>query len=208
LVDLLKGAGAVEVVTNKPLNGETMAQLAVLRLDVVLVQVLSREESLFVRSLHQLDPQVRLIGVGIPEVDDVIVACVQAGVSEYMRHEATVADLVSSVHATIEDQPPIPPATAAALVRHVAASASGSSQLVSSLTDRERQIVYCLREGLSNKEIAGRLGIDVSTVKNHIHSILQKLRVRRRTQAAAALRLLEQPSADLRGDLGIAPDPN
>ena len=58
----------------------------------------------------------------------------------------------------------------------------------SPLTARESEIVQLIDEGLSNKEIAVRLGIEVATVKNHVHNLLEKLRVHRRFEAAARLR--------------------
>jgi DNA-binding NarL/FixJ family response regulator len=56
------------------------------------------------------------------------------------------------------------------------------------LTPRERQVALLVGDGLSNKEIAGRLCLEVTTVKNHVHNILRKLEVARRGQAAAYLR--------------------
>ena len=56
------------------------------------------------------------------------------------------------------------------------------------LTRRETEIVQLIDQGLSNKEIAQRLGIDIYTVKNHVHNILEKLRVHRRGEAAARMR--------------------
>jgi DNA-binding NarL/FixJ family response regulator len=189
LVQLLKEVSSIEVVASGPIRADALVQLAGLHLDVVLVQVFSREDSLLVRSLLQLVPQARLIAVGVPDVDEVIVVCAEAGVSGYVRAEASADDLVSAIYALANNQSPIPPQTAAALLRQVAARGADSHELASSLTSRELEIVYCIREGLSNKQIAGRLGIDPSTVKNHIHSVLQKLHVRRRAQAAAMLRL-------------------
>jgi DNA-binding NarL/FixJ family response regulator len=65
------------------------------------------------------------------------------------------------------------------------------------LTSRERQVVHLLAQGLSNKEIAGRLQIELATVKNHVHHILGKLNARRRGEAVAMLR-------DERSDAGPA----
>ena len=56
------------------------------------------------------------------------------------------------------------------------------------LTRREAEIVGLIDEGLSNKQIAGRLSIELATVKNHVHSILEKLQVERRAEAAARVR--------------------
>ena len=67
---------------------------------------------------------------------------------------------------------------------------------------RERQVVDLIGEGLSNKEIATELGIEVATVKNHVHNILEKLDVNRRSDAVARLRVVE--SADEIADAGRA----
>jgi DNA-binding NarL/FixJ family response regulator len=61
------------------------------------------------------------------------------------------------------------------------------------LTSREREIAVLIEEGLSNKEIARRLCIELATVKNHVHHILEKMQVRRRAQAAAAVRRARYP---------------
>jgi two-component system, NarL family, nitrate/nitrite response regulator NarL len=64
------------------------------------------------------------------------------------------------------------------------------------LTARQWEILDLIDEGLSNKEIAGRLCIEVPTVKNHIHNILDKLQVRRRSEAAARVRGLRETRRD------------
>jgi LuxR family maltose regulon positive regulatory protein len=64
------------------------------------------------------------------------------------------------------------------------------------LTDREVEIVRLLEQALTNKEIARHLGIEVSTVKTHVHSILEKLRVGRRRDAVAHLRDRRRPPDD------------
>jgi DNA-binding NarL/FixJ family response regulator len=82
------------------------------------------------------------------------------------------------------------PGTAATLLRRVAALAAErhTADNGARLTPREQQVVRLIDEGLSNKEIARRLSIEVRTVKNHVHSILEKLQVRRRGEAAARMR--------------------
>jgi two-component system, NarL family, nitrate/nitrite response regulator NarL len=61
------------------------------------------------------------------------------------------------------------------------------SQLGERLTSREIQTLHLISQGLSNKDIARELGISVATVKNHVHSVLEKLRVQSRSQAAARI---------------------
>jgi DNA-binding NarL/FixJ family response regulator len=66
-------------------------------------------------------------------------------------------------------------------------SGAGAFTVVGSqqLTSRELQIVRLVEHGLSNKEIAAHLSVSVSTVKNHMHNIFEKLQIQRRTEAAA-----------------------
>src|SRR5881296_1366294 len=82
------------------------------------------------------------------------------------------------------------PRVAACLLRRVAALAAGHGGDLprAQLTNREREIVRLIDNGLSNKEIARALGIEVATVKNHVHNILEKLQVHRRGEAAARVR--------------------
>ena len=185
LARLAQGIDGFAVIATRPLNSEALIELANLDLDAILVQILSREESLIVRSALE-GWKVRLIGVGIPEVDELIVSCVEAGVSGFVETEGTFQDLINLVEAVAINRPPIPPAVAAALIRQAGSGPDRSRQ--ATLTQREIETFNCLKEGLSNKEIAQQLRIDVSTVKNHVHSIFQKLSVHRRSQAAAIVR--------------------
>jgi DNA-binding NarL/FixJ family response regulator len=79
---------------------------------------------------------------------------------------------------------------AAVVFRRLATLANGRGPATGdrTLTERERQVAALIERGLSNKEIAVALGIEVPTVKNHVHHILEKLRVRRRAEAAALVR--------------------
>ena len=83
-----------------------------------------------------------------------------------------------------------PPRTAALLLGRLASLAKGETNNLDgvTLTRREREIVTLIDGGRSNKEIALRLNIEVATVKNHVHRILDKLQVTTRAEAAARLR--------------------
>ena len=84
---------------------------------------------------------------------------------------------------------PCRPAVAAALLRRVASlPREGAPVDARTLTPRELEIVSLIADGLANKEIARSLQIEVATVKNHVHHILAKLGVTRRTEAVTAAR--------------------
>ena len=107
-----------------------------------------------------------VIALAIPETDTSVIACAEAGAAGYIPRDASLADV-------------------AAIVRSAEAPAGPAA---TRLTPREAQILDLIEEGLSNKEIGVRLCIEVATVKNHVHNILEKLNVRRRAEAAAHLR--------------------
>jgi DNA-binding NarL/FixJ family response regulator len=115
-----------------------------------------------------------------------VIAAIQPG--------ARIVTLGASRQASLEDLAgaldDAPPRIAAQLLRRVAglAATRPPSGTEAALTRREREIVALIDQGLSNKEIARRLVIEVATVKNHVHNILEKLRVGSRGEAAAVVR--------------------
>ena len=116
--------------------------------------------------------------------------CAEAGVAAFVMGDATAQQLVATMLGCACGEFHCSPRVAAMLVRRVSALAQGvvEDRCDDDLTPRERTIVGLIDDGLSNKEIARRLGIELSTVKNHVHRILEKLHASRRAQAAAHFR--------------------
>ena len=168
------------------------------RPDVVVLDMGTRESLEIVRALRGAAPYVRILAFAIEEHDQELVACAEAGVAGYVPCDASADDLVTAIERVARGELLCPPRTAALLLRNLAArsSAERPSARQTNLTGREREIVTLLADGLSNKEIAQRLNIEVATVKNHVHSILEKLHVTTRGAAAAQVR---------RGSSGMVP---
>jgi DNA-binding NarL/FixJ family response regulator len=166
------------------------SHVAELAADVVLVDVPMPEGLRVVREVVQDAPDVRVVALGVPEDERDIIACAEAGVSGFVAQEGSLADVVSTIESVVRDEVLCTPKVAAALLKRVAALASSAAPepVQARLTLRELEIVELLDRGLSNKEIAHALSISLPTVKNHVHSILEKLGVRRRAEAAARLR--------------------
>lgn len=139
-----------------------------------------------------------VVAIGIPEAEERLIAFAEAGVLGFVEREATVDELVAGVESAARGEASCPPRVATTLLRRLAFLTAPPVAATDStaLTARERQIAALIAEGLSNKEIAGRLYIEVTTVKNHVHNILEKLQVSRRGEAVARLRLVERASAD------------
>jgi DNA-binding NarL/FixJ family response regulator len=160
------------------------------RPDIVLLRMAVPESIGMLRAIADQAPQVSVIALGLIENDNDIIACAEAGVAGYLSREGSVEDLVATVRSVARGEALCSPRIAATLLRRVATLASErqSSTGRVHLTAREREIVRLIDEGLSNKEIAQRLYIEVRTVKNHVHNILEKLQVHNRGEAAALMR--------------------
>lgn len=116
-----------------------------------------------------------------------IVDAFDAGARGYVLKDATPSELVEAVHAASRGESPMTWRTARALVDARNGPPSGRADAgpgVPPLTARELEVLTALREGLTNKMIARRLGISEATVKAHLTSVFQRLGVRDRTQAA------------------------
>lgn len=170
-----------------------LARIAESRPGVVLVDMAMADALVAVRSILLTAPQVRVVALGVTESEAEVVACAEAGVSGYVTREDSLGDLVAALESVARGEMRCSPRVAAALLRRVtslaAERADGSS---AQLTRREVEIVELIDEGLSNKQIASRLCIELPTVKNHVHNILDKLHVHRRADAAA--RVMASPA--------------
>jgi len=143
-------------------------------------------------------PDTKVLLIGVPQSESVILQYVMAGASGYVLRDVPVEQLLENIRAAHKDQALVSPAIAAALMNQVAELAHLSAQnhldpqAIDSLSNREREVLNLIADGLTNQEIAERLVIEVGTVKNHVHNILQKLKVTSRSEAASYLHLLDE----------------
>ena len=120
-------------------------------------------------------PQARVIVLTTYDGDENIYRALRAGAMAYLLKDIPRGEFLDDVRAVHSGQYCIPPAVAARLAQRMP---------YSELSGRELDVLKLIVEGLSNKEIATTLAITESTVKNHVNSLLGKLRVNDRTQAA------------------------
>ena len=133
-------------------------------------------------------PTARIIVLNVSDADEqAVIAWAEAGVGGLLSRDVDVDDVAQAVQTTASGGTVCSPRLAALLLRRLARSAE-DRPVSSPLTSREREIAELLEQGMSNKEIAASLQIELPTVKNHVHSILTKLKASRRGQAAAMLR--------------------
>lgn len=168
----------------------TCRLLARLRPDALILDFGSHGSHDFAERLRSLHLPMRLIGIAIDKSPLDVADWAKAGVSGFVDNDGTIDDLVHAVLLVSRGDFCSSPRIAAAVVSGLIENPhrprpdpSGAQ-----LTRRETEILFDLERGASNKEIARRLGISAATVKNHVHHLLEKLRVTRRAQAAALVR--------------------
>ena len=157
--------------------------------DVVLVDLGLPEGTGAARLLHSGSPAISIVALAVREADDEVILWAEAGVAGLVSRDATLAEVLDAVDGAARNEVHTSPAVAAVLLRRVASLAHERPAVGGpSLTRREREVLGLIERGLSNKEIAGSLRIEVPTVKNHVHNILEKLGVVRRMEAVSAAR--------------------
>lgn len=157
--------------------------------DIVVLDVGRASMFEVMKVLSARDPRMRILALGVGDSDAEVLACAQAGAAGFLPPESGSEELIAAIDRMRRDELVCSPHVAALLFRGQASHAGGQSGAESAyLTRREHEVLTLIDRGLSNKEIAARLGISLTTVKNHVHRILEKLHVSRRGAAAARVR--------------------
>jgi DNA-binding NarL/FixJ family response regulator len=144
------------------------------------------------RALKDEKSAVKVLVIGVAEQEEVVLRFIEAGAAGYVLSNESVTDLVEKIRAAHRGEALVSPEIAGALVNRITELTDVRPipeyryrlDQVADLTPREQDVLDLVGEGLSNQEIADRLVIEVGTVKNHVHSILQKLDASDRDEAA------------------------
>jgi two-component system, NarL family, nitrate/nitrite response regulator NarL len=185
---LLGGAGHIAVVGAAGSIDEGVERVRDLQPDVVLLDTGAGRNAGAARDLLGAAPRARVVALAAPELEEDIIALAEAGVLGYVTRDESLDNLVTTIESVVRDEMACSPWMATVLVRRVQALAAERPRPTHRLTSREAEILELIAKGLSNKEIAARLFIEVTTVKNHVHNILKKLGVSRREEAVACTR--------------------
>ena len=187
---LLDAQEGLRVVGDARTADEALALTRHLQPDVVVLDVRLPDRDGFeiCAEIRGFSPDTRILMCSGLADGSALVQAARAGADGFVSKEADNAEVVDAVRRAT---------TAEAMFGHLRRQGPGVSKL-SALSEREREVLGLLAEGLTNKEIAERLFISEKTVRNHVSSILHKLDFRHRTEAALF-------AAPLRGELGPKP---
>ncbi|MFZ2015391.1 MAG: response regulator transcription factor [Nocardioides sp.] len=194
---LLESGGDIEVVGESGLAAEASARIPALRPDVAILDARLPDGSGIevCRTVRGVDPGVKALILTSYDDDEALFAAIMAGASGYVLKEIAGQDLIGAVRQVAAGNSLIDPALTARVLERVRNGPSTAPELAG-LTEQELKLLGLIAEGLTNRQIGERMFLAEKTVKNYVSSILSKLGLERRTQAAVlASKLLsnEQP---------------
>jgi two-component system response regulator DevR len=192
LIELLHAESDIEVVGESGSAQEATRRIPALHPDVAILDGRLPDGSGIdvCRDIRAVDPTIAGLILTSYEDDEALFAAIMAGAAGYVLKQIRGTDLVDAVRRVAAGQSLLDPAVTAQVLERIRSGIEEPKEL-KGLTDQERRILEYIAEGLTNHEIAQRMFLADKTVKNYVSSVLAKLGLERRTQAAVlATRLL------------------
>ncbi len=185
LHDLLQSEGDIEIVGESGSAREATARIPALRPDVAVLDARLPDGSGIdvCRDVRSTDPSIKALILTSYDDDEALFAAIMAGAAGYVLKQIGAGDLVDSVRRVASGQSLIDPQLMARVLERVRSGPPEHEELAG-LTEQERKILALIAEGMTNRQIGERLYLAEKTVKNYVSSILSKLGLERRTQAA------------------------
>jgi NarL family two-component system response regulator LiaR len=164
---------------------EAIAEAGRIHPDVILMDlVMPRTDGASaIRAIREQHPDIQMIALTSFKEQDLVQRALKAGAIGYLLKDVSADELADAIRAAHAGRPTLAPEAAEALIHN--ARSSGTISPGHDLTDREREVLELMVEGLNNNEISERLIVSRSTVKFHVSNILSKLGVSSRTEAVA-----------------------
>jgi DNA-binding NarL/FixJ family response regulator len=194
LKTFLESSGDIEVVGESALASEATARIPALRTQVAILDARLPDGSGIdvCRDVRAVDPDIRALILTSYDDDEALFAAIMAGASGYILKEATGQDLIGAVHHVAAGHSMIDPLMTERVLERVRKGPETAPELAN-LTEQELKLLELVAEGLTNRQIGERMFLAEKTVKNYVSTMLQKLGLERRTQAAVlASRLLSE----------------
>jgi len=190
ILSMLSSSSVIEVV-GEATDGEEAVRIAkALMPDVVLMDINmpNLDGVTATERIIAENPHIKILVLTVSEDSQDLVKAIKAGARGYLLKDTDKSALIKAIEAIYKGESIINPAMAADLLDEFRYMSKKSERkphpLATKLTDREQEVLKLMAEGLDNKEIAKKLFVSESTIKNHVSNILSKLQLENRIQAA------------------------
>jgi len=201
LRDILSVEDDIEVIGEAGTVADGVKSIVTQKPDVALVDIVLPDGNgvEVCEALRQYAPDVKILVLTSFSDDDTLFAAINAGASGYVLKRVGSAELVRSVRGVFEGQSLVDPRLTDRMFDRLRSGQSDDEERLAELNERERQLLELVAEGLTNRQIGDRLHLSEKTVKNYVSTMLKKLSMDTRTEAAvfatqlAAKRLAETP---------------
>ena len=189
VASFLEDEPGIEVIGTALTLDQALARAAEADILVAGTTLSGEKSTQLVSRLRELQPELKLLILGVSERPSDVLPYVEAGADGYVARNDSAEDLIRKIRAAHKNRAFISPRIASALMSRLTELSEFCTlqtplKLADELTERELEVLGLLAEGMTNQEIADQLVIEVGTVKNHVHNILDKLNVRSRHDAA------------------------
>ena len=185
IADLLAAEADITVIGEAGSAAEAMARIPAARPDVAVLDARLPDGSGIdvCRDIRSAMPEVRCLILTSYDDNDAIFAAVMAGAAGYLLKEVRGSSLVDGIRQVAAGKSLLDPSVTERLLTRLREGEPTDERLIS-LTDREREVMALIADGLTNRQIGERLFLAEKTVKNYVSGLLAKLGMQRRTQAA------------------------
>ncbi|MFB6775622.1 MULTISPECIES: response regulator [unclassified Streptomyces] len=194
--DLLSGESDIEVVGEAGTVADAAARIMATRPDVAVLDVRLPDGSgvEVCRDIRSRDESVRCLMLTSFADDEALFDAIMAGASGYVLKDIRGAELLSAVRGVAAGKSLLDPAATARVLERLRDGGAKPDDRLARLTDQERRILELIGEGMTNRAIGERLNLAEKTIKNYVSSLLAKLGMQRRSQAAAFVARLDAES--------------
>ncbi len=185
LSDMLEAADGFQVVGEAGTATEALARIPAARPDVAVLDARLPDGSGIdvCRDIRSALPEVRCLILTSYDDEDAVFAAVMAGAAGYLLKEIRGSSLIDAIRQVAEGKTLLDPTVTERLIARLR-DGEPKDERLASLTERERDILLLIADGLTNRQIGERLFLAEKTVKNYVSGLLAKLGMQRRTQAA------------------------
>jgi len=205
---ILKDTPSIQIIEEAENGREAVQKVGSLHPDIVLMDIAMPDLGGFEAAARILrdHPHIKIVILTMYEEEEVITRCLKTGVAGYVLKDAPRADLIHAIETVKKGGQYLSPRALKKVVREHVKHASGPVDAYERLSDREREVLKLLADGLSLKEIAARLVLSVKTVDAHKTNMMRKLDLHDRSEVikyAIQRKLIRLPNTNQPEDIPV-----